>query len=57
MRPGLTCTWQVLGRNKISDFDSWAEMDLEYVDNWTLGRDLRLLLKTIPVVLSGNGAS
>ncbi len=56
MRPGLTCTWQVQGRNDISDFDSWAEMDLEYVDNWTLGRDLKLLLKTIPVVLSGSGA-
>ena len=56
MRPGLTCTWQVHGRNNISDFDSWAEMDLEYVDNWTLGRDLKLLLKTIPAVLSGSGA-
>ncbi len=56
MRPGLTCTWQVLGRNNISDFDSWAEMDLDYVDNWTLGRDLKLLLKTIPVVISGSGA-
>ena len=56
MRPGLTCTWQVTGRNKISDFDSWVELDLEYIDNWSLTRDFLLLIRTIPVVLRGQGA-
>lgn len=56
MRPGITCTWQVSGRNTISDFESWVNMDLEYIDNWSLGRDLSLLLQTIPAVLTGHGA-
>ena len=56
MRPGLTCTWQVSGRNKIPDFEEWARLDLEYIDNWSLTTDLKLLLKTIPAVLSGEGA-
>lgn len=57
MRPGLTCTWQVSGRNEIPDFDEWARLDLEYIDNWSLSRDFYLLLKTVPAVLSGSGAS
>ena len=56
MRPGITCIWQVTGRNKI-DFDEWMKMDLEYIDNWSLNLDLKLLLKTVPAVLTGNGAS
>jgi exopolysaccharide biosynthesis polyprenyl glycosylphosphotransferase len=56
MRPGLTCTWQVSGRNEISDFESWVKLDLEYIDNWSLARDFILLLKTIPAVLFGHGA-
>jgi exopolysaccharide biosynthesis polyprenyl glycosylphosphotransferase len=56
MRPGLTCTWQVSGRNNINDFGSWVKLDLEYIDNWSLGRDLLLLFRTIPAVLFGNGA-
>jgi len=56
MRPGLTCTWQVNGRNKINDFDEWVKMDLEYIDNWSFGRDLWLLLRTIPAVLFVRGA-
>lgn len=56
MRPGLTCTWQVSGRNIISDFDSWVKLDLEYIDNWSLGLDFRLLLRTIPAVVLGDGA-
>lgn len=56
MRPGLTCIWQVSGRNDIIDFDEWARLDLEYIDNWSLGLDLKLLLKTIPAVLRGSGA-
>lgn len=56
MRPGLTCTWQVSGRNEIPDFEQWAKLDLEYIDNWSLKRDFQLLLRTIPAVLSGSGA-
>jgi len=56
MRPGITCTWQVSGRNEIADFDSWVKLDLEYIDNWSLGRDVVLLAKTIPAVLFGAGA-
>lgn len=56
MRPGLTCTWQVCGRNEICDFDSWVELDLDYIDNWSLGRDFVLLIRTIPAVLLGTGA-
>lgn len=56
MRPGLTCTWQVSGRNEIPDFEQWAKLDLEYIDNWSLSKDFALLVKTIPAVLSGTGA-
>ena len=55
VRPGLTCTWQVSGRSNIP-FDQWIDMDLDYIDNWTFGRDLALLVRTIPAVLSGRGA-
>ncbi len=54
MRPGLTCLWQVNGRNNIA-FSKWMEMDLEYIDTWSLGSDIRILMKTIPVVLLGDG--
>jgi lipopolysaccharide/colanic/teichoic acid biosynthesis glycosyltransferase len=54
--PGITCLWQVNGRNEISDFDSWARLDLEYIRTWTLWLDLKILLRTIPAVLSGRGA-
>ncbi|HEV8630625.1 MAG TPA: sugar transferase [Thermoanaerobaculia bacterium] len=56
MKPGLTCLWQVNGRNQL-DFASWMELDLEYIDSWSLSLDFKILLKTIPVVLSGRGAS
>ena len=56
MRPGMTGLWQVSGRNAV-DFDGWMQMDLFYVDRWSLGLDLRILLRTIPVVLRGEGAS
>jgi exopolysaccharide biosynthesis polyprenyl glycosylphosphotransferase len=55
MKPGLTCIWQVRGRNEI-DFEEWMALDLEYIDNWSLTLDARILLKTVPVVLSGKGA-
>jgi len=56
VRPGLTCFWQVEGRNKIN-FDEWMYLDLKYVDHWSLARDLGLVLRTVPAVLSGHGAS
>lgn len=56
IKPGITCEWQAGGRNKISNFDDWVKMDLRYIDNWSLGLDVRLLLKTIPAVLFGKGA-
>ena len=56
MRPGITCLWQAGGRNKIG-FDKWMELDLKYIDNWSLWLDFRILIKTIPVVLFGIGAS
>ncbi|NOY52986.1 MAG: sugar transferase [Deltaproteobacteria bacterium] len=55
MRPGITCIWQVSGRNDI-DFEEWMELDLEYIDNWSFWLDLKLLFKTIPAVLAGKGA-
>jgi len=54
MKPGLTCLWQVNGRNKIN-FEKWMKLDLEYIDNWSLLLDFKILLKTIPAVLSGSG--
>jgi exopolysaccharide biosynthesis polyprenyl glycosylphosphotransferase len=57
MKPGLTCLWQVNGRNKIKDFKKWMELDLHYIDNWSLKLDFKIFLKTIFVVLAGRGAS
>ncbi len=54
-KPGLTCIWQVNGRSTV-DFDRWVEMDLDYIEQWSLGMDLRLLSATVPAVLSGDGA-
>ncbi len=56
VRPGLTCIWQVSGRSEIS-FEQWMYMDMEYIDNWSLRRDVDLLLRTVPAVISGRGAS
>jgi exopolysaccharide biosynthesis polyprenyl glycosylphosphotransferase len=56
MKPGITCIWQVNGRNKIG-FEEWMKLDLQYIDNWSLGLDFKILFKTIPVVLFGYGAS
>lgn len=57
MRPGLTCIWQVNGRNTIRDFDKWMKLDLQYIDNWSLGLDFKIFLKTIPTVFLGRGAN
>jgi len=56
VRPGITCLWQVRGRNRISRFDDWVRMDLEYIDNWTLWLDIKILLRTLWVVVSGTGS-
>jgi exopolysaccharide biosynthesis polyprenyl glycosylphosphotransferase len=56
VRPGITCLWQINGRNNIP-FDQWMELDLEYIDNWSLWLDAKILLKTIPAVISGHGAA
>ncbi len=56
VRPGLTCLWQINGRHEI-DFDHWMELDLQYIDNWSLSLDFDILIKTLPAVLRGTGAS
>ena len=56
MKPGLTCLWQISGRNQL-DFDRWIELDLQYIDSWSSWLDMKILLKTVPAVLSGRGAS
>ncbi len=55
VKPGLTCLWQVNGRSDVS-FERWVRMDLEYIDTWSLALDVKILLKTIPVVFRGSGA-
>jgi exopolysaccharide biosynthesis polyprenyl glycosylphosphotransferase len=55
VKPGITCTWQVSGRNDIN-FERWMMLDLEYIDNWSLARDLQICIKTIPAVLLARGA-
>ena len=55
MNPGITCLWQVSGRNEV-DFDRWMALDLKYIDTWSPMLDLKILLKTVPAVLSGRGA-
>ena len=56
MVPGLTCLWALEGRNQLN-FRRWRELDLEYIDNWSLTLDTKILLRTIPIVLLGRGAS
>ena len=56
MKPGLTCLWQIGGRNTVKDFSDWVKLDVQYIDNWSLGLDLSILLRTVPLVLGGKGA-
>jgi exopolysaccharide biosynthesis polyprenyl glycosylphosphotransferase len=55
VKPGVTCLWQVNGRNEIRDFDEWVKLDLEYIRHWSLWLDLKILLKTVAEVLAGSG--
>jgi len=56
VKPGLTCLWQVSGRNNVVDFKDWVRLDLEYIDNWSLWLDVKIIWRTVPVVLGGVGA-
>ena len=56
VKPGLTCLWQVSGRSEIKEFKDWVRLDLEYIDNWSLWLDIKIILRTFPVVLWGAGA-
>ena len=56
VKPGLTCLWQINGRNNVQVFEQWVQLDLEYIDNWSVWLDIKILLKTIPAVLFGSGA-
>jgi exopolysaccharide biosynthesis polyprenyl glycosylphosphotransferase len=51
VKPGLTCLWQISGRNNITEFDQWCALDLKYIDNWSLWLDIKIILLTIPVLL------
>jgi lipopolysaccharide/colanic/teichoic acid biosynthesis glycosyltransferase len=53
--PGITCLWQVNGRNRVANFDDWVALDLEYIRHWSLGLDLKILLQTVREVLVGSG--
>ena len=55
-RPGITGLWQVSGRNDITDFDEVVKLDLEYIDNWSMGLDIKILVKTVLAVFLGSGA-
>ena len=56
MRPGLTCLWAVSGRDAV-DFETWMRLDMQYIDSWSLALDWKIILRTIPQVLSGRGAN
>nr|MBA2526070.1 sugar transferase [Pyrinomonadaceae bacterium] len=56
VKPGLTCLWQIRGRNEVTDFSDWVKLDLEYIDQWSLGLDFKILARTIPTVVFGLGA-
>ena len=55
MKPGITGLWQVSGRNELREFEDWIKLDLEYIDDWSLWLDIKIIFKTIPVVLFGTG--
>jgi lipopolysaccharide/colanic/teichoic acid biosynthesis glycosyltransferase len=56
MKPGITCLWQISGRSQL-DFSTWMELDLAYIDHWSLWLDAKILVLTVPAVFSGRGAA
>ena len=56
VKPGLTGLWQVSGRSDITDFEDVVKLDMQYIQNWNLGEDIRILFKTVAVVLKGSGS-
>jgi lipopolysaccharide/colanic/teichoic acid biosynthesis glycosyltransferase len=56
IRPGITCLWQISGRSSVP-FETWMELDMEYIDRWSVWLDLQILIRTIPAVLKGFGAA
>ena len=56
VKPGLTCLWQISGRNQVQDFRDWVKLDLDYIDRWSLALDFKILVRTIPAVIMGLGA-
>jgi len=56
VKPGITCLWQISGRNNVTDFKDWVRLDLEYIDNWSLWLDFKILWRTLPAVLTTTGA-
>ena len=55
MKPGITGLWQVSGRSELKNFEDWVKLDLEYIDDWSLWLDIKIIFKTIPVMLFGTG--
>jgi lipopolysaccharide/colanic/teichoic acid biosynthesis glycosyltransferase len=55
VKPGITCLWQVSGRNQVNDFDQWVRLDLEYIRHWSLWLDIKILCRTVAAVFSGSG--
>lgn len=56
IKPGITGLWQVSGRSKVTNFDDIVEMDVEYIDNWSLLADIKIMLKTVAVLLKHDDA-
>lgn len=56
VKPGMTCLWQISGRNQVVDFHEWVRLDLDYIDRWSLALDFKILLRTVPAVIFGLGA-
>jgi len=56
VKPGITCLWQINGRNSVP-FDKWMELDMQYIDKWSLWLDFKILARTVPAVLRGTGAA